>query len=404
MSNIDHQALEWLARQARGPLAAADQAALDAWLAASPRHQGAWLRAHALDHTLRQALLPEAVRPAAFAFDGSAHSIDGGEADGLGGADSDVDHTANEAKFADASGAGGETGAGASGAGAGATARWPASSSAPGRAPASVPAPSTDPGLRRTGRVAALAGVSVLALAVGVAFRMAASDGPPKPPLQAAAPAPVQVLVLETAIGELRKVPLADRSLASIDSATRLEVSIDARQRRIGLLKGQAWFQVAKDAQRPFVVSAGAVSVTAVGTAFAVQRQPGGADVVVTEGVVEVRNSGGQPPVRIAAGQQAYVPEQGGAIAVRRQADAATRQLAWREGMIVLQNDTLARAVAQFNRYNRRQLVIADPALRNKTLVGRYRVDEAEQFASDVQTLLKVPVRVTREQINIGGR
>jgi len=241
-------------------------------------------------------------------------------------------------------------------------------------------------------------------MAVGIAFRMAASDGPRKPPLQAAAPTPTPVLVLETAIGELRKVPLADRSLASIDSATRLEVSIDARQRRIGLLKGQAWFQVAKDAQRPFVVSAGAVSVTAVGTAFAVQRQPGGADVVVTEGVVEVRRGADKAPVRISAGQQAYVAEQGGTIAVRRQADAATRQLAWREGMIVLQNDTLARAVAQFNRYNRRQLVIADPALRNKTLVGRYRVDEAEQFANDVQTLLKVPVRVTREQISIGGR
>lgn len=241
-------------------------------------------------------------------------------------------------------------------------------------------------------------------MAVGIAFRMAASDGLPKPPLQAAAPTPTPVLVLETAIGELRKVPLADRSLASIDSATRLEVSIDARQRRIGLLKGQAWFQVAKDAQRPFVVSAGAVSVTAVGTAFAVQRQPGGADVVVTEGVVEVRRGADHAPVRIAAGQQAYVAEQGGAIAVRRQADAATRQLAWREGMIVLQNDTLARAVAQFNRYNRRQLIIADPALRSKTLVGRYRVDEAEQFANDVQTLLKVPVRVSAEQIRIGGR
>ncbi|TYQ19961.1 UNVERIFIED_ORG: FecR family protein [Zoogloea ramigera] len=246
--------------------------------------------------------------------------------------------------------------------------------------------------------------MAILAMAVGIAFRMAASDGLPKPPLQAAAPTPTPVLVLETALGELRKVPLADRSLASIDSATRLEVSIDARQRRIGLLKGQAWFQVAKDAQRPFVVSAGAVSVTAVGTAFAVQRQPGGADVVVTEGVVEVRRGADHAPVRIAAGQQAYVAEQGGAIAVRRQADAATRQLAWREGMIVLQNDTLARAVAQFNRYNRRQLIIADPTLRSKTLVGRYRVYEAEQFANDVQTLLKVPVRVSAEQIRIGGR
>lgn len=402
MSNIDHQALEWLARQARGPLPAADQAALDAWLAASPRHQGAWLRAHALDHTLRQALLPEGVRPAALAFDASANPIDGGEAGVFDAADFNAAHTAGDAKFADAAGAA----AAMKAAGTSTTARRSATAAAPGHVLATELAPSTDPGARRTGRVFALAGAAVLALAVGIGWRMSGSHGPATLPLQAAipAPAPAPVLVLETAIGELRKVPLADRSLASIDSATRLEVSIGARQRRIGLLKGQAWFQVAKDARRPFVVAAGAVSVTAVGTAFAVQRQPGGARVVVTEGVVEVRHGADPAPVRIAAGQQAYVADQGGTVTVRREADAATRQLAWRDGMIVLQNDTLARAVAQFNRYNRRQLVIADPALRSKTLVGRYRVDEAEQFANDVQTLLKVPVRVSAEQIRIGGR
>lgn len=249
-----------------------------------------------------------------------------------------------------------------------------------------------------------LAGVTVAAFAVGVAYWISVSGTQPTTLPMASVPLPTPDLMLETAVGELRKVPLSDGSLASLDSATRLEIRIDTTQRHIQMQRGQAWFQVASDSTRPFVVTAGTVSVMAVGTAFAVQRQSNGTKVVVTEGVVNVIRVADQIPLRVAAGQQAFVPEQHGAVAVRYQTAADTRQLAWREGMIVLKNDTLAQAVEQFNRYNRRQLVIADSTLRNRTFVGRYRVDEAEQFANDVRALLKVPIRVTAEQIRIGDK
>jgi len=259
------------------------------------------------------------------------------------------------------------------------------------------------PRIGRSSRVVVLAGV-MAALAVGASYWISAS-GPKQSMLPVASvPLPAQVLVLETAVGELRKVLLADGSLASLDSATRLEIRIDATQRRILMQSGQAWFQVASDKTRPFVVTAGPASVTAVGTAFSVQRHPGGAKVVVTEGIVTVGRMADQLPVRVVAGQHALIPEQRGIVSVRYQTDADMRQLAWREGMIVLKNDTLAQAVAQFNRYNRRQLVIVDPALRNRTFVGRYRVKDAEQFTDDVQALLKVRVRVTPTEILIGGK
>lgn len=354
MSNIEHQALEWTAREAQGPLPAPQQAQLDAWLAASPRHQGAYLRARAIEHTLHQVLLPETLRPAAIAL----------SADAVAAAAPEVLEVAEVAE-----------------------------------APAAVPA-------RRKLPAWSYAGMAVAAL-LAATVAMYPALYPTLTPAAGSQGAP-EALVLQTAMGELRNVPLADNSVASINSDTRLEVRMTMAERRIALQRGEAWFQVAKDAARPFVVAAGAVRVTAVGTAFAVQRQAGGADVVVTEGVVEVtRARDGASPrgavMRVAAGEQAFVPEGDGAVKVRRQADAAGRQLAWREGMIMLNNDTLARAVAQFNRYNRRQILIADPALRNRTLVGNYRINEAEHFANDVRALLKVPVVVTAEQIRIGG-
>lgn len=340
MSNIEHLALEWTAREAQGPLAAPQQAELDAWLAASPRHQGAYLRARAIEHTLNQVLLPQALRPAASALLAEA-----------------------------------EVAAAADG-------------------PAAAP--------RRKLPAWSYAGMAVAALLVATVAMYPALYPTLTP--AAVSHATPDALVLQTGVGELRNVPLADNSVASINSDTRLEVRMTMAERRIALQQGEAWFQVARDAARPFVVAAGAVRVTAVGTAFAVQRQPGGADVVVTEGVVEVSRADQRAIVRVAAGEQAFVPERDGAVNVRRQPDAGQRQLAWREGMIMLNNDTLARAVAQFNRYNRRQILIADPALRNRTLVGNYRVNEAEHFANDVRALLKVPVVVTAEQIRIGGK
>jgi transmembrane sensor len=95
---------------------------------------------------------------------------------------------------------------------------------------------------------------------------------------------------LDTRLGEIRRVPLADGSLVAINTKTALEVVMKPKSRRIVLKEGEAWFQVAKDPTRPFVVAAGPVRVRAVGTAFSVRRDDeagAGVDVMVTEGVVE---------------------------------------------------------------------------------------------------------------------
>jgi ferric-dicitrate binding protein FerR (iron transport regulator) len=75
-----------------------------------------------------------------------------------------------------------------------------------------------------------------------------------------------------TALGEIRRVPLSDGSMAAINTDTALDVAMSPRLRHVKLDKGEAWFEVAKDARRPFVVESGPVRVRAVGTAFSVRR------------------------------------------------------------------------------------------------------------------------------------
>ena len=127
--------------------------------------------------------------------------------------------------------------------------------------------------------------------------------------------------------------------------------------------QGEAWFQVAKDKQRPFVVAAGRARIRAVGTAFSVRRRAGGADVLVTEGAVEVWADGAEGHrVRLSAGARGFIADDAAIVQQPAAPSAIDRALAWRSGKVDLAGDRLDSAVAEFNRYNQRRLVIADPA------------------------------------------
>jgi len=208
---------------------------------------------------------------------------------------------------------------------------------------------------------------------------------------------------LQTRVGEFRKVPLPDRSVASLNTDSHVEVAVTHEVRRVVLVKGEAWFAVAKDPKKPFVVEVDDVRVKAVGTAFSVRRKTSGVEVIVTEGTVATwREDLHAQPKLIQAGEEAFVSTTTPAIDVSSNAQAETR-LAWRDGNIVLQNDTLADAVSEFNRYNAQKIEVADPALLQKRFVGVYHVDQPSQFARAVKLLLNIPVAVSPQRIVIGG-
>jgi transmembrane sensor len=164
------------------------------------------------------------------------------------------------------------------------------------------------------------------------------------------------------------------------------------------------WLEVAKDKTKPFIVEAGEVRVRAVGTAFGVRRYANGAEILVTEGTVEVWNGAGGARKRLVhAGERTFVGSRAADIAVARQPVEVQRKLAWREGKLIFDNQTLSEAVADFNRYSQKKIVIADPALGRRKLVGQYQIDAPERFAQDVGAFLQIPVVVTAEKIVIGS-
>jgi transmembrane sensor len=186
-----------------------------------------------------------------------------------------------------------------------------------------------------------------------------------------------------------------------LNTATEVTVKLSQRQRDIRLIRGEALFEVAHDHLRPFVVVANDTAVRAVGTAFAVRLESTQVDVTVTDGVVEVVSS--LPPgistatslgwdgnaQRVSANHRivigrARVPEIS-AIA----ATDADRRLAWRDGMVSFDGESLRMAVAEINRHNRRQIVVDDPALAAKPIVGIFRTTDLEGFSAAAAEALK---------------
>ncbi len=205
-----------------------------------------------------------------------------------------------------------------------------------------------------------------------------------------------------TARGEIRRLPLADGSVATIDTDSSMRVILASDSRRIALDQGQAWFQVAKDRERPFIVDAGIAQVRAVGTAFSVRRASGGVEIAVTEGTVAIWASDARGSMSILEAGQFATFAAGAAAPVTGHAPAAIeRALAWRAGEIALENETLDRAVAAFNRYNRQQLVLDDPALAGERLVGLFQIDRPGDFAATVAVAFDVTVTTTADTIRL---
>ncbi len=147
-------------------------------------------------------------------------------------------------------------------------------------------------------------------------------------------------------VGEVTRLQLDDGSIVWLDSGAVLNRHFSEHRRDIDLLKGRAFFEVAHNAERPFVVSAGDGTATAVGTRFSVSRERSGTTVSVEEGRVRVSNGGNER--LLAAGSSSGWNESG---ALLSEAVAGTDVDSWRWGRIVIQGTPLEAAVAQLDRY-----------------------------------------------------
>ncbi len=198
--------------------------------------------------------------------------------------------------------------------------------------------------------------------------------------------------VYATGIGERKSVPLADGSRVDLNAATHLEAAFAPAERRVRLTRGEGFFNVAKDAARPFVIETPGGRVRVTGTSFNVLANPAGeSEVAVVTGTVEVASGG--VSLRLGPGERAILDARLGFVR-RASPRAAAEATAWREGRMVLDDTPLAEALARLARFHGMDVTV-DPACAGVRLGGRYSLEDAEDFLRALAEA--APVRVKRD-------
>jgi transmembrane sensor len=219
-----------------------------------------------------------------------------------------------------------------------------------------------------------------------------------------------------TGIGEQRIVRLDDGTRLSLNSSTRVRIAYTAAERRVALERGEAYFEVARHPERPFIVTAGTHEVIALGTVFMIRYDTGQTAVTLLEGEVAVSpylqtvpvaappastettpariNSHAPLPsasskVILSPGERVTLTENGSLKLDAPRMEAVT---AWRRGEVMLDKTALAEAVAELNRYDQTQLIIDDPRIAALPISGIYQAGDSNGFARTIAKLYNLEI------------
>jgi transmembrane sensor len=197
-----------------------------------------------------------------------------------------------------------------------------------------------------------------------------------------------------TAIGERRVIVLSDNSRIELNTNSKVLVRYRKGAREIRLVRGEALFAATPDS-RPFIVTAAGTQLETTDAAQVAVRVKGDvAAVTVKSGVVDVDLKDGAKDARQSAGVVAVYTPAGGRVQ-RISTAEMDRTLAWRQGAIALNGQTLEQAVAEFNRYNRQRISVDDRSVSGLRLAGYFQSTEPGSFVSAVTSTF--PVRAKRD-------
>jgi transmembrane sensor len=202
--------------------------------------------------------------------------------------------------------------------------------------------------------------------------------------------------VYATGHAERRIVRLADGSRVSLDAETELKVHLGRDARQLELVRGQARFDVAHDATRPFSVRAGDQTVIATGTAFNIDMLGPRVLVTLIQGRVEVVPTHTRPieglrrPTVLAAGQQLAVAPRAPPILLQADLSSAT---AWTNGQLVFTDEPLSSVVARLARYSDYPITVS-PGAATLRVSGVFQTDDVDGFVRSITAYL--PLRAER--------
>lgn len=237
-------------------------------------------------------------------------------------------------------------------------------------------------------------------------------------------PAP-QALKYVTGIGVQSSYELSDGSTLTLNTDSEALIKFSADRRTVILERGEAYFEVSKNSNRPFIVYAGDGMVLAVGTAFNVNHRGAYIDVVVSEGTVKVvsgLSSSGEDPFALAENpaelldsaedrveqingqREVFLSVGQGALysdteLLKESLEAASfiQRLAWQEGALIFSGETLEEALTEVSRYTNKELLIVDSSIRSLSVGGRYRLDEIDDLTNSLALGLGVKARYSED-------
>ncbi|MCY1410694.1 FecR protein [compost metagenome] len=233
--------------------------------------------------------------------------------------------------------------------------------------------------VRSWGRYAVAASLMVCAVGLGLVFWQQSGND-----YQAS---------FQTALGERKQVVLPDGSTLDLNGRTRIDVRFEAKKRAIELRQGEVMFSVEHDTDRPFVVRAGAGSVTVTGTRFDVRHDPEQTRVAVESGTVRVQgDEGGQgAPVILTAGLGSRISAKGDvAAAYAVNTDDFT---AWRSGKLVFNDAPLSEVVQEVSRYRDKPVSVAAGKAANLRLSSVFKADDTDALLRVLPSILPVTVQ-----------
>ena len=236
-----------------------------------------------------------------------------------------------------------------------------------------------------------------------------------------------------TGIGEQRVVRLDDGTRLSLNSGTHVRITYSDSERRVELERGEAYFEVAHNPARPFIVTAGNHRVIALGTTFVVRYETLQTAVTLLEGRVAVSpvpDSPSAAPVQqpgnspasfreFSQGTKSAGTNRHPGVGIGAQRENIGQEMilapgervtftvggnprldepgiealtAWRRGEVMLDNTDLADAVAELNRYDKTTLIIDDPGIASLTISGIYQAGDSSGFARTVAKLYDLEI------------
>jgi len=197
-----------------------------------------------------------------------------------------------------------------------------------------------------------------------------------------------QVQTWSTAIGETKDLALADGSQLRLNTDTQIVVTLTKARRDVRLERGEASFDVAHDAARPFVVAVGDRHVQVVGTQFDILRDSGSVTVTVARGVVAVGATGDTAaPQRLSVGDQ-YTGREGDPVFRVAKVDP-TKVMAWQAGRLIFEDAALTDVISSLNRYFGQKVVVDDSA-RDLRFSGILKIDDEPSILRRLESFLPV--------------